>query len=208
MDWTLVFIILVGIVFFVLGAVCVISIILQLPGAWIMIALALVIELIDGLWLPETRTSTFGVWVVSEWWIIVTCLLLAGLGEVLEFFAGVLGAKKGGASKRGMWGSLIGGIAGAIIFTFVLVVIPVIGSLIGAVIGTFVGAVIGELSAPPAEVDGETVIPSMKTDLRGKVRGSLKPATGATIGRILGTLSKLPIGIIIWLALTVAALWP
>ncbi|UCD75224.1 MAG: DUF456 domain-containing protein [Phycisphaerales bacterium] len=198
MDWSLVFIIIVGIFFFILGAGCVITVILGLPGSWMMLGLAVLIELIDGWWLPEESTTTFA------WWLIIVCGLLAGVGEVLEFIAGVLGAKKGGASKRGMWGALIGGILGVFLGVGIGLPIPiigsVIGSLIGAAIGTFAGAIIGELSAPPTEVDGETTTAT--------VRGSLKPATGATIGRVLGTLSKLPIAIIIWLVLTIAAFWP
>ena len=61
-----------------------------------------------------------------------------------------------------------------------------------AVIGTFAGAIMGELSG----------------DESTTVRDTLKPATGATIGRILGTLSKLPIAMAIWAALTTAAFWP
>ena len=62
----------------------------------------------------------------------------------------------------------------------------------GAIVGTFVGAVAGELSSG--------------TDT--KVRDTLRPATGATIGRILGTLSKLPIAVAIWAGLSIAAFWP
>ena len=40
------------------------------------------------------------------------------------------------------------------------------------------------------------------------VRESIRPATGATLGRVLGTMSKLGVSIMVWLALTVAAFVP
>ena len=40
------------------------------------------------------------------------------------------------------------------------------------------------------------------------VKGSMKPALGATIGRVIGTASKVGIGIAVWLALTVSAALP
>ena len=62
--------------------------------------------------------------------------------------------------------------------------------MIGAVIGTFLGAVIGELTSPERSESG-----------------TLKPATGATIGRILGTTSKLALAIAIWIVLSISAFW-
>jgi uncharacterized protein YqgC (DUF456 family) len=181
----LTFIILVGLVFAVLGLVCVATIVVGLPGAWMLIGLAVVIELADGLYLrSEGAGQTF------DWWLLITCVALAGVGELLEFAAGALGAKKAGSSRRGMIGALIGGVLGAL--AGVGIPIPIFGSLVGAVIGTFIGAIVGELGAPEPPT----------------VRDSIKPATGATIGRILGTLSKLPIAVAIWCALTVAAFWP
>ncbi len=177
-------IIIVGVVFAVLGLLCIFSIILGLPGAWIMLGLAVVVNLCDQVYLAEGRDDTF------PWLVLGLCALLALVGEVLEFIAGALGAKKGGSSRRGMWGALIGGLVGACLGIFIP--IPFIGSLIGAVIGTFVGAIIGEMSGQDTST----------------MKESLKPATGATIGRILGTLSKLPIGMAIWFALVLAAFWP
>ncbi len=53
---------------------------------------------------------------------------------LIDYVAGVLGAKKYGATKYGTWGSFIGGIAGIIFF-----------SIPGLLLGPFVGAVAGEL---------------------------------------------------------------
>jgi len=53
---------------------------------------------------------------------------------LIDYLAGVLGAKKYGATKYGTWGSFAGGILGVIFF-----------SIPGLLLGPFVGAVAGEL---------------------------------------------------------------
>jgi uncharacterized protein YqgC (DUF456 family) len=170
--------------FFLLSGACVVSIILSLPGVWVILAMALVIEVLDRFWAAEPGYDTFG------WWLLIACVVLAVIGEIIEFFAGVLGAKGAGASTRGMVGALIGGILGIFIFT-PFIPIPLVGSLVGVLLGTFAGAVVGELSAQNATV-----------------RGTIRPATGATFGRILGTVGKMGVGIAVWLVLSVAAFWP
>jgi len=179
MDWL---IIVIAIVFCIVGLACVLSVIFGLPGTWIMLGLALLIEFLDRYYLPPGDRQTF------SWWLLGLCTLLAGIGELLEFFAGMLGAKQAGSSKRGIWGSFFGGLIGALVG--LAVPPPVIGSLICGVVGTFLGAILGEIS-------NEDVL----------VRDALKPAAGASIGRILGTLSKMPVAMAVWLLLSVAAFW-
>ncbi len=174
--------------FFVLGGVFVVLVVVQLPGTWALLGLAALLEYLDRLYLPappDGDQQTFG------WWVLGSCLALAVIGEIIEFVAGVAGAKKGGASSRGMWGALIGGIAGVFIFTPLFFFIPIFGAFLGAVLGTFVGAIVGELT-----VDHATI------------KGSMKPAIGATIGRVLGTTSKVGIAMAMWMTLTVSAFWP
>ena len=178
MSWLLY---VVAVVFFLLGAVCVVLVMAQLPGAWIMLALAGLIEYCDRFYLPAGDQQTFG------WWVLGTCVVLAMVGEALEFIGGAIAVKKTGGSRRGMIGALIGGVVGAILGTpFGLI----IGAMIGAALGAFVGAILGELTVKEATV-----------------KGSIKPATGAAIGRVLGTLSKMPFAIAIWLALSISAFW-
>src|SRR5882672_1546323 len=139
---------LIAAVFCLLGFVCVLSTILSIPGTWIMIGLALLIEVCDSAYLPPEHAQTFG------WWVIIACVALALLSEIIELAAGAAGAKRGGGSKRGMIGALIGGIAGAIGFT-PFIPIPLLGTLIGALLGTFLGAIIGEVTgAQPKSVKG------------------------------------------------------
>lgn len=185
MDWILY---IVATVFAFVGLGCIILVIFQLPGAWIMWALAVVIELCDKFYLtvePGETPETFG-WM----WLGITAGLLA-LGELIEFIASIVGAKKGGASKRGMMGSLIGGILGALVLQ-VFIPIPIFGALVGAVIGTFIGAVVGEMTG----------------DQPKKVGESIKPAIGAAIGRSVAAISKVGIALVVWIVLVAAAFWP
>lgn len=169
--------------FVLAGAGCVFLTILSLPGAWVLIALAVIIELADGFWMPA-ETATFSVWT------IVAATVVALLGEALEFAAGAAGAKRGGASKRGMLGALLGSIVGGVLGT-ILIPIPVIGSILGAVLGAAGGAIVAELS-----IEGTSL------------RSTLKPAGGAAAGRLAGTVAKLACAAVIWVVLSVAVLWP
>ena len=179
----------VATLFLLLGIGCLLLVVIQLPGGWILLGLAALIEWLDGLYLPEDDRQTFG------WWVLGASLALLIIGEIIEFIAGALGASKAGSSKRGMWGALIGGIVGVFVFMPLFSLVPVVGTLFGAffgaMLGTFVGAVIGELSAETSTL-----------------RGSMKPAIGATIGRLIGTSSKVGIAIAVWIALAVSAFWP
>jgi uncharacterized protein YqgC (DUF456 family) len=89
-----------------------------------------VCSLLDGF-------NTIGVWQ------LVIFLILAASSEIIEYISGVYGAKRFGASSRGVFGAVIGGIAGMVIFSAVLVGI---GTIIGVLLGTFSGAFIGEYS--------------------------------------------------------------
>jgi uncharacterized protein len=188
MEWLLY---IVAGLFSLLGLVAVASIVVSLPGAWIILGLALIVELVDSLYLPSGDGGSGGATQTFGWWLLGVCAGLALLGEIIEFAAGAAGAKAGGAGKRGMIGALIGGIVGAIGLT-ILLPIPVVGTLIGALVGTFAGAVIGEVTGEQAKT----------------VKGSVKPAIGATIGRIGGSFAKLCLAFAIWIALSVAAFWP
>jgi uncharacterized protein YqgC (DUF456 family) len=179
MSW-IAYIIATG--FGLVGLVCVLSIIVSVPGTWLMVLLALLIELVDRVYLPAGAPPTFG------WPVLAICGGLALLGEIIETAAGAAGARGGGGTRRGMIGAIIGGIIGAIVLT-PLIPILLVGTMIGALLGTFAGAVIGEVTGENART----------------VTGSMKPAVGATIGRVIGTLGKIIIATVVWIVLTVAA---
>jgi len=129
--------------------------------------------------------------VTFGWLAIGASAALGLLGEALEAGAGAAGTAVGGGSRRGMIGAMLGGLVGAIFFT-PLIPIPVVGTLIGALLGTFLGAVIAERShaVPP------------------DAQRTLKAASGATIGRLLGTMGKVLVAIAVWTVLCVTAFWP
>ena len=181
MDWLT---LLVALVFTLLGLGCLVLVVVGLPGTWILIGLAVGVEMLDRHYLDGASSETFG------WWSIGACAALALVGEALEAGAGAAGTKAGGGSRRGMAGAMIGGLVGAVVFT-PLIPIPVLGTLIGALVGTFAGALIAERTAhePP------------------DTQSTLKAAGGATVGRLLGTLSKTMIAATVWVVLSVGAFW-
>lgn len=87
--------------------------------------------------------------------------ILAVLALLVDFVAGVLGAKRVGASTRALWGASIGMLAGLFF------------SLPGLLLGPFLGALVGELSA------------GRKLDHAARV------GIGTWIGLLFGTLAKL-----------------
>ncbi len=181
MDWLFIAAVLS---FALLGGVCVLLVVLSVPGTWMMLGLALVMELTGAFTMAGERDAVFG------WTAIIISFALALVGEAIEFGAGALGAKTGGGTKRGMAGAIIGGFLGALLVTFLLP-IPLVGTLIGALVGTFAGAVI-------AEVSGQSPM---------TVAGSMRPAIGATLGRVLGTVGKVAIAFVIWVLLVAAIIW-
>lgn len=170
------------VLFALVGVVCLVLVLVGLPGTWVLLALAAAVELLDArLGGPEV---TFG------WDLLLLGAVLAGLGEIVEAASGAVGARLGGASRRGMVGALVGGIVGAILFT-PLIPVPVLGTLLGAMIGTFAGAWIGEATGP----------------VRRSREEALRASLGAALGSLFGRLSKLVPGIAVWLLLVRAA-WP
>lgn len=170
--------------FTLLGIGCLMLVVIGMPGTWLMIGLAALLEFAHYFWADAGDP-----WMIPLW-VFIVVILVAGLGELLELVAGAFGAKKGGASKKGMIGALIGGILGALVGTFAIP-IPLVGSLVGAVLGCATGAILGELNHNP----------------NSKLADTIKPAAGAVAGRILGTLAKLPCAIVVWAMLSSAAFW-
>ena len=168
-----------AILFYLLVVVFVLAIVVSwlsnlfgLPGNWMMVALSLP-------WFFFTdATKIYHI----EIWYIIAFVVIAGIGELIEFGASVLGTKGVGGSKRAatysVIGSIVGGFAGG--FAGTLIPIPIIGTIIGSVLfaclGAMAGAVIGE-----------------KT-LGSKTGHSLKVGGAAAAGRFVGTMSKIAMG--------------
>jgi uncharacterized protein YqgC (DUF456 family) len=145
---------------------------------------------LPGTWLIVFATAGVAWWQGEDslfGWVSLSIVIgLALLGEVLELAAGALGAKKAGGTAWGAVGALIGGVAGGILGTF-LIPIPVVGSILGAALGAFGGAILGEVVAG-----------------RG-VEASLASGRGAFGGRLMGTLYKLVIAVLMWTVVAFAA---
>jgi uncharacterized protein YqgC (DUF456 family) len=164
-----------------LGGLCVLLVVVQLPGTWILLGAALLVELGDGLYAPD-GTESIG------WRTLGMALALGLLGELVEFVAGAVGVKQGGGTRRGVWGSILGGIAGFFVLAPFLAFVPLFGPFVGVLLGTFAGAFVGEY-----------------TGVRAAGAGALKPAVWATLGRIAGTVGKVAIATAIWLVLAFSA---
>src|SRR5690349_3719736 len=103
---------------------------------------------LPGLWLMVGAVAGFA-WLTGfdryvGWPGIIAVLSIAAVAEILEFVAGSAGAKKAGASRRGMIGAIVGAIIGAIFFTGLLP-IPIVGTVFGVCFGTFCGAALVEM---------------------------------------------------------------
>jgi uncharacterized protein YqgC (DUF456 family) len=151
--------------------------IVGLPGNWLMVLAATVFAYA----LPEFHVFSLGV--------LIAIVVLALIGEVLEFLTGAVGARKAGASRSAAAAAIFGAVVGGLVGTFALP-IPVVGSLVGACGGAFVGAMGTELMLGRAWAD------------------SLRSGQGAAVGRLWGTVAKFMVGAAIWLVIAVAAFWP
>ena len=101
-------------------------------------------------------------WQIFSHTFLIVMGVLTALLIILDYVAPALGAKKYGASKRGMWGSAIGMIIG-------IFFIPPWGMIVGA----FVGALAGELSSGKSG------------------RTALRAGWGILVGNVLGVGLKL-----------------
>lgn len=151
-------------------AVCWMLTLLGMPGNWLMVAAAAGYAIL----IPAESSLAIG------WVTVIVLLVLAALGELLEFLAGALGVTKAGGSRRGALLALAGSLIGGAVGLFVGVPIPVVGPLFGAVLfaggGAFVGALLGE-------------------QWKGRdLDESLKIGEAAFWGRLLGTVAKTAVG--------------
>ena len=97
-------------------------------------------------------------------WIILTVLgVLTLIAVAVDFLASVWGVKYAGASKRAIWGALIGTVVG-LFFGFA-----------GLIFGPFVGALIGELT------------------VHGRLHQAGRAGIATWLGLIFGTLAKVAI---------------
>ena len=150
------------------------------PGNWIMLGVASFYS-----WLmPNESPYDFNIF------IILIVLILAIIGELLEFFTGAISTKKAGGTKRGMWFSVIGSIIGSLAGIFIGIPIPIIGSLIAALLFSGAGALLGAYYGE--KVEGKNSQEAWKVGI------------SSFTGRILGSIFKLVCGFIALICISIA----
>lgn len=102
-------------------------------------------------------------------WFIVVTGAIALLATLLDYYLPVVGTKKYGGSKRGVWGAIIG--------LFVAVFFPILGPF-GILIWPFLGAFLGELSQQKSQ------------------KNAFRAAWGSFLGFLAGTLIKFGISLV------------
>ncbi len=103
-------------------------------------------------------------------------LLLAAVGELLEFFGQSWSARRYGGSSPGGWGALVGAFLGAVLgVPFFLG----FGAILGSIAGAFLGSLLLELASQ-----------------KGMAQ-ALRASKGAMWGRIFGIAAKAGLGMLI-----------
>lgn len=105
---------------------------------------------------------------------LIVLLAAWSAGELIEFLAGMAGAKREKASRRAMMAAVFGAIVGGIVGTGVL---PLIGSILGAMLGSFLASYAAEYSKSGDAAKSQRVAKSVMT------------------GQMLGMIAKFAIGI-------------
>jgi uncharacterized protein len=156
--------------------------ILGLPGNWIIVGIA------GACWWLVEPSSRLAVSTA----VLVTLILFAVVGELIEFAAGALGVQRLGGSRRSTWLALLGSIMGAIVGFVVGSGVPIIGNVIASVVGSALGAFVGSIYG--------------ERSLGKPWEHSLQVGSAAFFGRVLGTAAKMFCGTVIAL-IFLAALW-
>jgi uncharacterized protein YqgC (DUF456 family) len=124
-----------------------------LPGTPLMLVAAIGHRLYFG----ETSISNF---------VLIMLVVLTLISVLLDFLAGMLGARRFGATWRGMTGAVIGGIIGLFF------------SLPGIILGPFLGAMLFEMLGDK------------------EFKKAAHAGLGAMVGLLLGVIGKFSIGVI------------
>ena len=174
-----------GILLVLVAIGCWVANVFTLPGNWLIVGLAAAFAYFLP---PDEYGRGFG------WITVFVLVLLATLGEVIEFAAGAAGAAKHGASRRAMLLAMAGAAVGSVTGAAVGIPVPVIGSLVAAVgggaAGAFGGAYLGEM-------------------WKGKFHPERTAVSkGALVGRLFGTVGKLAAGAAMVALLGVMTFWP
>lgn len=167
----------------VIGAAAWLLTLVTLPGNWLVVAAAAVFA-----WLiPEQAGQGI------SWTTVGVLLVLAVIGEIIEFASGAIGTARQGASRRAVALSLVGAFVGSLAGLAVGVPIPVVGPLLMAVVGGAAGAYVG------------AYLGEWWMGRSGSAR--MAAGQGAFAGRIWGTVGKLAAGAVMLAILVFDALF-
>lgn len=157
--------------------------VLGLPGNWMMVG----VVALYAYFVPADWAAAIG------WKTVVAAVVLACLGELVEFLASAIGTAKAGGSRRATLLALLGSLCGGVVGIVVGLPIPLIGSLVAAVffagVGAMAGAIIGEASA------GKSWEAGWRTGI------------AAFVGRVLGTTGKMFLGTLIFVIVVTAMIF-
>ncbi|MEN6334312.1 MAG: DUF456 domain-containing protein [Phycisphaerales bacterium] len=165
------------------------TLLVLLNGLW----LILVVFGLPGNWLMALMTALFAWWRWDEGlfsgWTLIAVAVLALIGEAIEFLAGMVGARKAGASWQasivGLFGALVGAVMGTVVFP-----VPIVGTILGTCLGAGI------------------CVWAVETSRGEHPQRSMQRAVGAGVGKFLGIVGKLAVGVVIWLIIAIAAFWP
>lgn len=121
-----------------------------IPGTGLMFLAVLVYGFLDN-------------WTVFSPWFVFGVGLLTLLSVLLDYISGVIGARKFGATKNGIWGGLLGSMVG-IIF----------GGPLGLIWGVIFGVILGEM------ISGKDFRTALKTSL-----GTIVGMAGGVIAQFI-----------------------
>ena len=148
---------------------------------------------LPGNWLMVISTCLFAWWQVGHGvfstYTLAVITALAVLGELIEFLAGLTGARAAGASWFASMAALLGAVTGAVLGT---ILIPVV--FIGTILGACAGAAV--MTAGTELIAGK------------KIKTAVCSGTGAGVGALAGLTAKIAVGGLIWLIVAVTAFWP
>ena len=153
------------VLFALVAAAGVVLAVFQLPGIWLILAATAGYD-----WLYD--------WQRFGWKWLAALGLMAVCAEAFDVLAGMVAARRAGASRRAAVGALIGGFLGMILLTLPIP-IPGLGAIIGGVLGCFFGALAAELS------------------LNKDVKTGTKVGLFAATGRVVGLVTKTSTAIVI-----------
>ena len=154
-----------------------------LAAGWLLTLLGL-----PGNWLIVLGAAAYHLWGPADGRLelslstLIALVVLATVGEILEFALGAVTATRAGGSRRAAVGALGGGIAGGVAGMFVGIPIPIIGPVIAAVLFAAVGAMVGAFLAQGSMRELEDA------------RKAWHIGKAAFWGRLSGTLAKLVVG--------------